>query len=148
MKKFVLIAALLTGNLICFQARADADWETNYQKAQQEAKKQSKLLFVEFMGSDWCGPCIMMDREVLSRPEFKDYAKKNLVLVEVDFPRRKMQPEEVKKQNEALADKFQIQVFPTLIVLNGEGKVVWKFYGLYEDGPAAFIAEIEKARKG
>lgn len=91
---------------------------------------------------------MLMDKEVLSRPEFTDYAKKNLVLMEVDFPRRKMQPDEVKKQNEELASRYQVEVLPTFIVLNGEGKLIWRFYGLYEDGPKAFIAELEKVRKG
>jgi thioredoxin-related protein len=147
-RKLVVITAFLASLLAIGAAWAQGDWETNYKKAQEEAKAQGKLLFLEFTGSDWCGPCILMDREVLSKPEFKDYAKKNLVLVEVDFPRRKMQPDEVRKQNMELAERYQVEVFPTLIVLNGEGKLVWKFYGLYEDGPTAFVSELEKVRKG
>jgi thioredoxin-related protein len=147
-RNLIIAAAVLTGFFASNAARADADWETNYKKAQEEAKTGSKLLFMEFSGSDWCGPCILMDKEVLSQPEFKEYAQKNLVLMEVDFPRRKMQPEEVKKQNQELADRYQVQVLPTFIVLNGEGKLVWKFYGLYEDGAKAFISELEKVRKG
>lgn len=144
----VLVIAVFICGVVVSTLSAAPDWETNYKKAQEQAKSQSKLLLMEFSGSDWCGPCMLMDKEVLSRPEFTDYAKKNLVLMEVDFPRRKMQPDEVKKQNEELASRYQVEVLPTFIVLNGEGKLIWRFYGLYEDGPKAFIAELEKVRKG
>jgi protein disulfide-isomerase len=146
-RRLIFAIATIAGFFLSSSAPADSDWQTNYKKAQQEAKTANKLLLMEFSGSDWCGPCILLDREILSRPEFKDYAKKNLVLVEVDFPRRKMQPEEVKKQNQELADQYQIEVFPTILVFNGDGKLVWRYYGLFEDGPKAFIAELEKARK-
>jgi protein disulfide-isomerase len=147
-RTIIVAVAAIAVLLVSASSRADSDWQTNYKKAQDEAKTGSKLLFMEFSGSDWCGPCILMDREVLSRPEFKDYAKKNLVLMEVDFPHRQMQPEEVKKQNQQLADQYQVEVLPTIIVLNGDGKLVWRYYGLFEDGPKAFIAELEKLRKG
>src|SRR6202011_321292 len=105
-----------------------------------------KLLLVDFTGSDWCGWCIKLNKEVFSKPEFKDYANKNLVLLEVDFPRRKQQSDAVRKQNEQLASEYQIQGFPTIVVLNGEGKKVGELYYM-EGGPSAFIAEIEKLRK-
>ena len=148
MRNLIFAAAALTALFASRPLSANTDWETNYKKAQDEAKTGSKLLFLEFTGSDWCPPCILMEKEVLSQPEFKDYAKKNLVLVEVDFPRRTMQPEEVKKQNQELAERYQIEVFPTVLLVNSEGKVVWKYYGFYEDGAKAFVDELEKARKG
>ena len=88
----------------------------------------------------------MLDRAILSKPEFKDYANKNLVLLEIDFPRRKSQTDAVKKQNEELAEQYQIQGFPTIIVLNGEGRKVGEL-GYMEGGAAAFIAELERLRK-
>jgi thioredoxin-related protein len=127
--------------------RADPSWQTDYKKAQEQAKAGNKLLLVDFTGSDWCGWCIRLDREVFSKPEFQEYAKKNLVLLEIDFPRRKAQSESVKKQNEQLADQYRIQGFPTIVVLNGEGQKVGEL-GYMEGGPAAFIAELEKIRKG
>ncbi len=123
-------------------------WTTDYKRAQEEAKSSHKLLLLDFTGSDWCGFCIQLDKAILQQPQFKDYASKNLVLMEVDFPRRKAQTAETKKQNMELARRYQIEGFPTLVVLNGEGKTVWRYDGLYQGGLAAFLAELDKARKG
>ena len=106
-----------------------------------------KLLLIDFTGSDWCGYCIQFDRAILSKPQFKDYATKNLVLLEVDFPRRKQQTAEMKKQNAELAQQYQIEGFPTVVLLDGDGHMVWRFDGYFAGGAEAFIAELEKARK-
>ena len=79
-------------------------------------------------------------------PDFVEYAKKNLVAVEVDFPRRKEQSKELKKANEALQEKYSIEGYPTIIVLDGEGKKVGKL-GYMPGGPKAFIGELEKIKK-
>jgi protein disulfide-isomerase len=129
-------------------ARADEAWTSDYKKAQQEAKASHKLLLIDFTGSDWCGFCFQFDRAILSQPQFKDYATKNLVLMEVDFPVRKAQSVETRKQNLELKQRYQVEGFPTLIVLNGEGKTVWRYDGLYQGGIAAFLAELDKVRKG
>jgi thioredoxin-related protein len=123
-------------------------WTTDYKRAQEEAKSSHKLLLLDFTGSDWCGFCIQLDKVILQQPQFKDYASKNLVLMEVDFPRRKAQSAETRKQNMELARRYQIEGFPTLVVLNGEGETVWRYDGLYQGGIAAFLAELDKARKG
>src|SRR5439155_23608625 len=78
-------------------ASAESDWLTDYKKAQQEAKASNKILLLDFTGSDWCGWCKKFDREVLLQPEFKDFARDNLVIVELDFPRGKPQAPELKK---------------------------------------------------
>jgi len=122
-------------------------WITNYEAGQQEAKVNNKLVLLDFTGSDWCGWCILLDREVFSKPKFKEYASKNLVLVELDFPRTKPIAEATKKQNVLLAQRYQVQGFPTIIVLNGEGKVVAEL-GYMKGGPDAYIAVLEKLRKG
>jgi thioredoxin-related protein len=127
--------------------RAEPSWQTDYKKAQEQAKTDKKLLLVDFTGSDWCGWCIRLNREVFSKPEFQEYANKNLVLLEIDFPRGKTQTPALKKQNEELATQYRIQGFPTLVVLNGEGRVVGAL-GYMQGGPSVFIAELEKLRKG
>jgi thioredoxin-related protein len=137
---------------IVSSAQGARDWLTDYKQAQEQAKTTNKLLLVNFTGSDWCGFCIILDRDVFSKPEFKDYASKNLVLLEIDFPRPggarwNAQPAALKKQNEQLAAQYQIFGFPTIVVLNGEGKIVGAL-GYMEGGPAPFIAELEKLRKG
>jgi protein disulfide-isomerase len=122
-------------------------WITSVEKGQQEAKANNKLVLLDFTGSDWCGWCVLLDREVFSKPKFKEYASKNLVLVEVDFPKRKPVPDATRKENVQLAQRYQVQGFPTIIVLNGDGQVVGEF-GYVKGGPDAFIALLEKLRKG
>lgn len=146
-RNFILTVAIVAVALTTLPALADSEWQTDYKKAQAEAKTNNKLLFLDFTGSDWCGYCIQLDREILSQPQFRDYAKKNLILMEVDFPRRKPQPTETRRQNQELAEHYQIEGFPTIVVLNGEGKPVWRFEGYFPDGPEAFIAQLEKLRK-
>ena len=104
-------------------------------------------MLMDFTGSDWCGWCIKLKKEVFSKPEFAEYASKNLVLMEVDFPRAKQLSASVKEQNENLAQHFNVQGFPTIVVLNADGKKVGEL-GYMEGGPTAFIAELEKLRKG
>jgi len=128
-------------------ARAESGWLNDYKKAQEEAKASNKILLLNFTGSDWCGWCIKFDRDVLSQPQFKEYARNNLVLVELDFPRAKTQSAELRKQNRQLAQQYEVVGFPTIIALNGNGQKVWEYAGYFAGGLEAFIAELEKLRK-
>ena len=128
-------------------ARAESSWGNDYKKAQEEAKAGHKFLLLNFTGSDWCGWCIKFDRDVLSKPEFKDFAQNNLVLVELDFPRAKPQPPEVRKQNRELAQQYEVAGFPTIVVLDSDGQKLWQYDGYFPGGPEAFIAELQKLRK-
>lgn len=144
MKIFQVAAlALLLG---LGSARADATWLTDFQKAQAEAKAGHKLILLEFTGSDWCIWCIRLEAEVFSQPEFADFAKKNLVLVRADFPRAKPLSAEVRKQNQELAQRYEIGGFPTIVVLNEEGKQVG-LLGYVPGGPAPFLDELKKLPK-
>ena len=127
-------------------ARGDISWLTDYEQAKRQAKANHKLLLLDFTGSDWCGWCILLRKEVFSKPEFHEYANKNLVLMEVDFPRAKEQSKDVRLQNENLAQQYGIDGFPTILILNAEGKVVGAL-GYIQGGAAAFISELEKLRK-
>jgi len=137
------------GLIACFallQAGAEElQWLTDLPKAQAQAKKENKLVMLDFTGSDWCGWCIKLHKEVFSQPEFAEYAKKNLVLVEVDFPRRKEQTAELKKANQALQEKYKIEGYPTLIVLNGNGDQVGTLN--YMNSPKPFIAKLDELKK-
>ena len=144
MKK-IAISILACGALL--QAAADElNWLTDLPKAQAKAKQENKLVMLDFTGSDWCGWCIKLNKEVFSQPAFADYASKNLVLVEVDFPRSKPQSADLKKTNEALQDKYKVEGYPTIIVLNSDGKKVGEL-GYQPGGPKAFIAELDKLKK-
>ena len=126
---------------------AKLGWLTSYEQAEQKAKADNKLLLLDFTGSDWCGWCMKIDQEIFSKPAFKEYAAKHLVLLEIDFPMKRQVPAAVKAQNNKLAEKYQIQGFPTIIVLNGSGKKVGEL-GYVEGGPSAFIAQLETIPKG
>src|SRR5260221_10642471 len=95
------IAVGLLAALALFRAGAEEpQWLTDLPKAQAKAKSEKKLVVLDFTGSDWCGWCIKLHKEVFSKPDFAKYAKDNLILVEVDFPRQKQQTEELKKANQ------------------------------------------------
>src|SRR3954452_691167 len=93
--------------LSSFASAAKEGWTENYEAARAQAKKENKKVLLDFTGSDWCPWCIKLDMEVFSKPEFKEYAAKHLVLVEVDFPQRSKQSPATKKQNEALQAKYR-----------------------------------------
>ncbi len=122
-------------------------WLTNFDTALTQVQAEKKILLLDFTGSDWCPPCIMLQREILSQPAFLDYARQHLVLLEVDFPRMKEQSAEQKAANEKLADRYGIVGFPTVILLDPNGKPIGEL-GYRRGGPDAFIAAIEKARSG
>ena len=140
MKKWfgVLGAVMLLGSTVL----AGEGWETDFKKASAKAKAEGKYMLLDFSGSDWCGWCIKLDNEVFSKTEFKTYAKENLVLVLLDFPRRTPLSAELKKQNDELAKKFDIQGFPTVIVLDPGGKPVAKT-GYQDGGPANYVKHIK-----
>ena len=103
------------------------------------------MVLLDFTGSDWCGWCKRLNKEIFQTPEFTEYAQKRLELVEVDFPHRKKLPAELVKANDALQSKYQVRGYPTLIILNSAGKKIGEL-GYQEGGPKAFIAELEKLR--
>jgi protein disulfide-isomerase len=144
MKK--LAVALFAAAILCGAGAEDLKWLTDLDKAKAQAKAEKKSIMLDFTGSDWCGWCIKLNNEVFSKPEFAKYAKDNLVLVEVDFPRGKKQTEEVKKANQALQEKYKIEGYPTIIVLNSDGEKIGET-GYVEGGPKAFIAKLDEIKK-
>ena len=133
-----ILVALAFGSL----ASAKDGWTDNLQAAKAQAQKENKKILLDFTGSDWCGWCKKLDAEVFSKQEFKDYAAKHLVLVEVDFPHSIKLPAATKKQNDELAAKYHIEGFPTIVVLSAGGTKTGEL-GYMEGGPSAFIKELE-----
>ena len=146
MKKIAL--SLIAVFSLLGASAAELEWLTNLAQAKSQAKAENKLVLMDFTGSDWCPPCKKLKKNVFSSEEFATFAKANLVLVEVDFPRTKKQIEkqsdELKKANEALSRKFDIESFPTVVVLSSNGKQLSKESGY--DGTSAkdFVAKLEK----
>lgn len=145
MKKLI-VGTFVALALIGATAAESLTWLTDLPKAQAQAKAEKKLVMIDFTGSDWCGWCIKLNKEVFSQPEFAEYAKKNIVAVEVDFPRKKKLSAEQKAANDALGQKYDIKGYPTIIVLDSEGKKVGEL-GYMKGGPTAFIAALEKLKK-
>jgi len=125
---------------------ADPSWMTSLPDATAKAGKEKKLLFLDFTGSDWCGWCKKLDAEVFSKPEFIQYAAKNLVLVEVDFPAQKPQSDALKAANKALKKQYQVSGYPTLVLMKPDGVVLWKQVGYMQGGVTAWIAKLDEAK--
>src|SRR3954470_10750497 len=101
-----LLVAAAVAIAITAQAAAPAGWTDDYEKAVEKAKAEKKNLLLDFTGSDWCGYCMALDKEVFSTAKFKTWAKDNVVLVQVDFPQSKHLTQKVKTQNEGLKKQF------------------------------------------
>jgi uncharacterized protein YyaL (SSP411 family) len=133
------VAALLVASA----ARA-ADWTEDYAAAAKQAKEEHKMILLDFTGSDWCIWCKRTDAEVFATPEFKAFADKNLVLVKLDYPREHPQSDAIKAQNAKMMEKFGVNAFPMLVVLDSHEKVVFAQEGYKSGGPAAFISQFPK----
>ncbi|MEM1083949.1 MAG: thioredoxin family protein [Verrucomicrobiota bacterium] len=120
------------------------DWGTDWEAAKERAKKEDKPILINFTGTDWCGWCIKLENEVFSKQAFKDYAKDNLVLMEVDFPRKKKQSAKVKEQNKKLDKEFGIEGYPTIFLLDAEGKKVSDDIGYRKGGPEAYVKYLKE----
>ncbi len=140
MKTILLIATFFFGLL-------PTKWEPDFANAKKVAKEKNQLILLNFSGSDWCGPCIRMHKEIFDDAGFMKMAQQNLVMVNADFPRSKKNqlPADVKKKNEALADLYNPNGrFPYTLLLNAEGKVIKTWEGLPEQNPEQFAASIKQ----
>jgi thioredoxin-related protein len=151
MKKIIVAALLLVAS---YAAEAqELVWETNVKKAMEVSNQTQKPLLLFFTGSDWCGWCIRLQKEVLKTPEFAAWAKDNVVLVELDYPRRTPQTPEIKVQNNELQQAFAIQGFPTIYFAKGtnkDGKVNFEGLGktgYVAGGPVAWLAVADEILK-
>jgi protein disulfide-isomerase len=140
-----LLAALVVA--VAFSARGEAagdgeaNWHIDFEAAQAEAAASGKPLLLEFTGSDWCPPCMALNREVFSQDAFAAFADESLVLVKLDFPRAKEQSEATVAQNEALAERFGIRGFPTIVLLSPEGEEIART-GFRRGGAASYVQHL------
>ncbi|MEO8252743.1 MAG: thioredoxin family protein [Flavobacterium sp.] len=120
MKKIVILAFLIIGT---FAVEAqELKWHTDVKEAIATGAKEKKPLLLFFTGSDWCGWCIRLQKEVFVTPEFTKWAKEKVVLVELDFPRSVPQSSELKMQNKGMEHAFSIQGYPTVWLATAEFK--------------------------
>lgn len=123
-----------------------AEWMTDFEVAKKLAGERKVPILADFSGSDWCGWCMKLDREVFSKKEFQDYAKDNMILFLADFPSQKTQTEEVKKQNAQLQEKYGIQGFPTVLILDASGNVLART-GYVPGGAVKYVDHIQSLLK-
>jgi thioredoxin-related protein len=145
MKRIILVAFFFIG-LSVSQAQ-ELKWHTDVKEAIKVSNKENKPLMMFFTGSDWCGWCIRLQNEVLKTPEFTKWANESVILVELDYPRRTAQSDEIKKQNNELQQAFGVQGFPTVYFakanVSKEGKVNFEGLGntgYVAGGPTAWLA--------
>ena len=135
-----LIAVLL----LISQATAPV-WLLDFSAAQQQAKQEHKQLLLNFSGSDWCGPCIRLTKDVFQSPEFEELAAKELVLVRADFPRSKKNQLSAEQQhrNDALAERYNSKgSFPLTLLLDENGVVIKSWEGYPENKASGFLNEL------
>jgi protein disulfide-isomerase len=138
---------LLLGFVATQVFAGEGEWLTDLAKAQEKAKTEKKMVLVDFTGSDWCPPCKALHSNVLTSEEFSKFAKDNLVLVEIDFPRSKPQSPDQKKANKELAKKYEVTGYPTVIVFDSQGKQLSKKVG-YDKSITAkdYVADLKKLK--
>jgi protein disulfide-isomerase len=96
---------------------------TDFEEAKVLAQKEKKALLVKFTGSDWCRPCQLLDQEVFSQKEFKDAIQKDCVIVILDFPQKKVLPQQEQEKNSKIRDDYEVKGYPTVLLMNAQGQV-------------------------
>lgn len=141
MKAKSIVLALLTTFLMSGMALADkATWLTSWDDAVKQSKERGKPILMDFTGSDWCGWCMKLDKEVFDTETFQKWAKKNVVLLKLDFPNEIEQSPELVAQNQALAQRYGVRGFPTIIFADQDGKPIGKL-GYDRGGPEVWTSK-------
>lgn len=147
---FILLLLVVSSYSVSAQ---NVVWHTDINKAVDLSNKTQKPMLLFFTGSDWCGWCIRLQKEVLKTAEFESWAKENVILVELDFPRRTPQSDEIKKQNMELQQMFQVRGYPTVWFV-GVGKTDSKISleklgstGYVAGGPSAWLTGANRILK-
>ena len=141
-RRFLATVALCLSVVSLSAAEA---WLTDLDEGIKLAKAEKKAILVDFTGSDWCGWCIRLKKEVFDQKEFAAVTK-DFVLVELDYPQKKKQSPEEKAKNQALAKKFSIEGFPTIMLLDSSGEPFAQT-GYQAGGPVKYLAHLDELRK-
>ena len=139
--KFLWIALLSS-----FFLSSNSSWLTDFEKAKQSAQAEHKLILLNFSGSDWCGPCIRMHKEIFESIPFTSYSNDHLILLKADFPRLKKNqlPSDQQSKNDQLAEAFNKEgKFPMTVLLSADGKVLKKWEGFPTASADAFTNQVK-----
>lgn len=134
--------------IACITALAFTGWHYNLDEAKQIAVKEHKYILLNFSGSDWCGPCIQMRKQIFDNADFQQFANDDLIMVNADFPRRKKDQlsEAQQAANDKMADEYNKQgIFPYTVLLNANGKVLKGWEGYPKGDVASFIEDVKQA---
>lgn len=145
LKGFLTLVFFLSFNSLTFSQ----NWLLNFDQAKQEAQSKNQPIVLVFQGSDWCAPCIKLDREVWSTEAFTKYAASHFVMLQADFPRRKKNAltDEQQERNNALAEKYNKQgIFPFVVILDASGHVLGET-GYKKMTPEAYITHLNSFLK-
>mgnify|MGYP001274763644 CR=1 FL=1 len=154
MRKFILIIlALLSAFLFIFAKKnsdlnylnselSDTIWLNDFELAKERSKIEDKPILLYFTGSNWCGWCIKLKKEVFVKDDFNEFALNNLILVEIDFPKGISLDLDLEKQNNDLADKYGINAFPTVVLVDYHGSTIART-GYIEGGEVAYINHLK-----
>jgi uncharacterized protein YyaL (SSP411 family) len=146
LKTFMLMFAKIFIPILLFIA--PINWEPDFENAKKTAKEKHELILLNFSGSDWCGPCIVLRKEYLESDVFAEMANQNLVLVNADFPRKEKNQGDADriKRNEALAEKYNKNGnFPLTLLLDSDGKIIKTWIGKPNVTPQEWVKEIKSA---
>ena len=140
------LLAIAAFSLSLFPAFAGG-WGDNYKVALATAAKENKKILLDFTGTGWCPACVQLEHDVFVKQQFKEFADKNLVLLSVEImPVGKTLSPEVIKQNDALLEKYQIEGFPSLVLLDSHGNEIKRQIGSLYGGPKGFIDWVNSAK--
>ncbi len=133
-KRLTILAVPVVLGLCCLltaeeNKAAHNVWLTDLKEAQKLSKQTGRPILANFTGSDWCGWCIKLHKDVFSTAEFQAWAKESVVLLEVDFPAKKPLPQNLKQQNESLKNQFQINGYPTILFMDDASKELGRIVG-------------------
>ena len=143
MKAILRSLAILAASASLGLAAAES-WTTDWEAAKARSKAENKPILIYLTGSDWCGWCKKLEKEVITQKAFLDYAGENFVLMEADLPKKKEQSAELKKQNKALEKTYLNGGYPTMYVLDAEGKKLSEDLGELKGGTDGYIAKLKE----
>ena len=143
--KSLLAALSYSVSAVASLALGAEAWTTDFEAAKKAATEQKKDLLMSFTGSDWCGPCMMLDEEVFAKEDFQKGAQESYVLVNLDFPQKTKQEAALKQQNEKLAETYSIEGFPTVLLCDEQAKP-YAVTGYQPGGSAAYLEHLKELK--